>query len=152
MDNKELMTSLDYLSLMICGNSAYLENWFWRVKEEHSNYWLYESRASCKFPRAELMSQILAGVLPALVYADGDVLYREIYESGNQERILAVLNGSITVCAGYRYLEGKDDIEHPSNEKSVYEFCGSERRKHRLERHSGFTPPWNYYEIKGMKR
>ena len=147
----ELLDKLDYLSLMVSGDSAYLGSWCWRVKEEYDEYWLYESRASCKFPRTELIQQIFNYVVPALVYENGEVLYREIYESGDQETILAIVDGAVGNYEGYLYLEGDDDPEHPTNGDTGVEYGSEAWEALRTQRLDEFTPPWNLYELRGIQ-
>lgn len=150
-DTTELLDKLDYLSLMVNGYSAYLESWCWRVKEEYDEYWLYESRASCKFPRTDLIQQIFNYLVPALVYENGEVLYREIYESGSQETILAIVDGEVGNYEGYLYLEGEDDPDHPTNGETEVGYGSEAWELLRTQRLDEFTPPWNLYELRGLQ-
>lgn len=154
---EDMIDDMDYMPFMLGGDNAYFSNWWWRVKEDHGDHWLYETRGSCKSPRYEFLSKVFEWIGPGLVVNDGDILFRLIGEDDAKEHIFYWDNGKVIQRLGfdyYNYLpdgtKGDGYDYHPSCQKESREFdflSGEPRDRGRSMRHSEWLPGWTCREI-----
>lgn len=150
---------VDGLTSMIAQCSSFHKHWCWRVKEEHDEYTLYESKASCthRSTDEDLLVLLMSGLRPFLVLSDGDVLARVIYESSRQERVV-IYNHADSHCEatdGYLHKWDDDrrgDGSHPREESQYYDRVltdeeGVDRFTRLVATNNEFYPPWNIAEI-----
>lgn len=148
------MNEVDNMAAMICQHSASFESWYWRVKEDKGDYWLYETRASCKRPDLELSAKLIQALLPCLIIEEGDVVLRSIYEDSDQERVLALVNGKIVKETGYTY-NNDTGWSDPWDEKAPIDYVGGDFGPlihTRITEEEEFTPPWTLQGIRAAKR
>lgn len=149
---------VDGLTSMIAQCSSFHKHWCWRVKEEHDEYTLYESKASCthRSTDEDLLVLLTSGLLGYLVVADGDVLARVIYEDSSQERVVLYAEhlGCTTVTEGYQHKwnDRSGDGSHPREESQYYDRVltdeeGVDRFTRLVATNNEFYPPWNIAEI-----
>lgn len=142
------MDEVEDMSAMIYQHSASFESWYWRVKEDKGDHWLYETRASCKRPNRELSAKLIQALLPCLIIEEGDVVLRSLYEDAGVERVLALVNGKIVEERGYDY---GDEWNSPWNEKAPVDYVHGDfgpLRHTRITEEEEFTPPWTLQEIR----
>lgn len=148
------MGEIKDMSAMICQHSSSFESWYWRVKEDKGDYWLYETRASCKRPDLELSAKLIQALLPCLVIKEGDIVLRSIYEDSEQEYVLALVNGKIVEEKGYTY-DNDTGWSNPWNEKAPIDYATGDFgpiRHIRITEEEEFTPPWNLKKIRENER
>ena len=150
---EEIQEIVNTLSKMILCSSYYLEQWHWRVKEDNVDYWLYESRASCKSPSIKAAKALLEGSKEFLVLEEGDILLRTIYEEGSSEDILFYGNGSFNERTGFEYRSEHGDL-NDSRHPSEFEFDTETKEQDRARQYNpcqrleeDYTPPWNIAEL-----
>ena len=96
--------------------------------EDEQGRWVFNSKVSRKHTHRESTANFLISMLPYLDVVEGDILYRDLYEEGIQEKIFYVTEGSIRFSdEGYWYYCLYDDGEHPR----------------RLDVGDGWNPPMN---------
>lgn len=136
------------MTMMVRGHSSSFESWYWRVKEDKGDYWLYETRANTKRPHHDLAANLIQALLPCLVIEEGEVVLRSIYEDSAQERVLALVNGKIIEERGYEY---EDEYNSPWNEKAPIDYVKGDfgAIAHiRITEEEEFTPPWTLQELR----
>ena len=117
----QLVTGIvEILRSALSGNSGYMPTWVWRVKEDHGEYWLYESRtASSAHGRIEFIP-LINGIVEHLIIADGDIVYRHVYEESAVETVLYFNAGQFHTAEGHKYTSEQGyvtDWEHPYRDK-----------------------------------
>lgn len=168
LDNADIVTPLsvmkyypegpECLDSMILQCSEFHRAWCWRVREEHEDYALYESKASCthRSTDEDLIILLMTGLRPWLDVQDGDVLARVIYESASVERVFVYDEAGNTIVGtnGYRHkwsnAEGNGDGSHPREQSRYYDsVLPQDPEKGRFVRMvtDEFYPPWNIAEI-----
>lgn len=145
---------LSNLGSMIMQQSHTHKSWGWRVKEDHGDFWLFESRASCNSRSVDedLLEHLITLLLPYLVVESGDILVRKVYEDFPREQVLVVVNtiNRLQWEDGYEYRSRYGDLndgDHPYEQGRYYEGLLSEQEgANRLSRlateEDEFTPPW----------
>lgn len=119
-EQKNLNEAVTTVNCMLTGSSSYHDAWFWRVKEDKGDFWLYESRASSKFCDEEVFAMLLSGISENLVLEEGDILLRTIGEDASQETIVYFTNNEFKEVKGFTYKTDYDyvtDGRHPKYEK-----------------------------------
>lgn len=140
---------IEDMSMMVHGHSSSFKSWYWHVKEDNGDYWLYETRASTKRPHSDLATSLIQALLPCLVIEEGDVVMRSIYEESECERVLALVNGKIVEEKGYQY--GDWDSDNPNMEVASIEYTTGNfgAISHiRVTEEEEFTPPWTLQELR----
>lgn len=146
------MSDIDDMACMIRQHSSSFESWYWTVKEDKGDYWLYETRASCKRPKLELSAMLIQALLPCLVIEEGDVVLRSLYEDAGCERVLALVNGKIVEETGYDY---GDEWNSPWNETAKIDYVRGDFSliaHERVTEEEEFTPPWTLQELRAGER
>lgn len=131
-DNADAVEAFDLLDLgvvlrgdktdfiaSIYNDSAYFDAWVWQVAEETKKGRRYSSRASTHFTNREIWLTVLNHLKDDLVVSEGDIVYREVYESGYMEYVIAFVNGEFVVCDGFKWEGGEENDDHPSNKDAV---------------------------------
>lgn len=103
----------------IYNNSAYFDAWAWQVVEETKQGRRYSSRASIRFAKREIWLTVLNHLKDGLVVSEGDIVYREIYESSEMEHVIAFVGGEFVVREGFCWEGGEEHDDHPSNKEAV---------------------------------
>lgn len=149
---------VDNLTSMIAQCSSFHKHWCWRVKEDHADYTLYESKASCTHNSTDedLLVLLTSGLLGYLVVSDGDVLARVIYEESSQERVV-IFNAAenhTEATDGYqhKWSDRIGDGSHPREESQYYDHVltddkSVDRFSRLVATDNEFYPPWNIAEI-----
>lgn len=153
--------SIDYLSLMVWGYSAYIGSWWWRSKEDMGDFFLYESAASCKYSDHELAFGLITALMPHMSFQNGEIFFRLIGESSLVESVIYVEEDKLefSPAGGMVYFDSYDDDRHPSMQRIAsgedmndLEFTAVSKLpwdQHRaFMKGDSFTPPWNIKELR----
>lgn len=152
---------VDNLTSMIAQCSSFHKHWCWRVKEDHPDFTLYESKASCTHNSTDedLLVLLTSGLLGYLVVSDGDVLARVIYEESGQERVV-IFNAAenhTEATDGYqhKWSDRSGDGSHPREESQYYDHVltddkSVDRFSRLVASGNEFYPPWNIAEIAAL--
>lgn len=154
---EDMIDDIDYMSFMLGGCNPEFALWWWRVKEDCGDHWLYETRGSCKHPREEFLAKVFEWIGPALIVEDGDILFRVIGEDAASERIHYWRDGAVVERPGFDYYNHLPDGSrgdgyywHPSNihldrwDEAVYAPDWEQQRKVRQDE---WLPGWTCHEV-----
>lgn len=111
---------VETLASVLTGSSGYMRTWRWRVKEDHGDHWLYESRTASSSTGEPEFLLLMNGILEHLYITDGDIVYRSVYEESAIENILYFSEGCFAKRRGYEYASDNGyitDWEHPYREE-----------------------------------
>lgn len=103
----------------IHNSTAYFDAWDWQVIEEKEDHTLFSSRGSPRFSARFTFLKIFNQLKDELLVEEGDVVYREVYESGGVENVIAFVNGEFIIDTGYHWVGGEENDAHPSNKNAV---------------------------------
>lgn len=98
--------------------SGNMNTWNWGVKEDHGEFWMYESRSSAKWHCVEAFTSLINGISSMLVLEEGDILYRSISVEAIHEKVLHYTDGKFVIRDGYYYQHDHGychDSDHPWN-------------------------------------
>jgi len=100
---EDMIDDIDYMPMMLSNDNPEFALWWWRVKEDCGDHWLYETRGSCKSPREEFLAKVFEWIGPALIVENGDILFRVIGEDAACERIFYWHDGAVVERIGFDY-------------------------------------------------
>lgn len=103
----------------IYNSSAYFDAWEWQVVEDTKKGRRYSSRASTHFTNRDIWLTLLNHLKDDLVVSEGDIVYREVYESGDMENVIAFVGGEFVVREVFGWEGGDEHDDHPSNKDAV---------------------------------
>lgn len=154
---EDMIDDIDYMPFMLGNDNPEFALWWWRVKEDCGDHWLYETRGSCKSPREEFLAKVFEWIGPALIVENGDILFRVIGEDAACERIFYWHDGAVVERVGFDYYNYLPDGTrgdgypwHPSNihldrwRETVY---AEGWEGQRLVRQDEALPGWTCREI-----
>lgn len=131
-DNADAVEAFDLLDLgtvlrrdktdfiaSIYNSSAYFDAWEWQAWDQQEDGRVYSSRASTRFTNREIWLTVLNHLKDDLVVSEGDIVYREVYESGDKEYVIAFVGGEFVVRDGFEWEGGEEHDDHPSNKDAV---------------------------------
>lgn len=146
---------LDNMDSMILQKSHHHRTFCWRVKEDHPDCTLYETRASVtrRSTNEELLSLLVHILLPYLVKDKEDIVARVIYEDACRETVM-VMGGypvDVTWTEGYLYNTDHgvvNDSSHPNYAGDIYDKILSDDpdalpNTRLLKQNEEFTPSWS---------
>lgn len=154
---EDMIDDMDYMPFMLGSPNPEFALWWWHVKEDCGDHWLYETRGSCKSPREEFLTKVFEWIGPALIVENGDILFRVIGEDAARERIYYWQDGAVIERTGFDYYNylpdgtrGDGYSWHPSNihldswDKAYY---ASDWEQQRTVRQDEWLPGWTCREI-----
>lgn len=100
-------------------DTAYFDAWAWQVVEETKQGRRYSSRASIRFTNREIWLAVLNHLKNDLVVSEGDIVYREVYESSEMENVIAFVGGEFVVREVFGWEGGDEHDDHPYNKDKV---------------------------------
>lgn len=103
----------------IYNESAYFDAWDWRVVEETKKGRRYSSRASTRYTNRGIFLAIFNLLKDSLVVSEGDVVYREVYESSGTENVIAFVGGEFVPLEVFGWEGGEEHDDHPSNKDKI---------------------------------
>lgn len=154
---EDMIDDISYMSFMLGGCNPEFALWWWHVKEDCGDHWLYETRGSCKHPREAFLAKVFEWIGPALIVEDGDILFRVIGEDASCERIYYWQGGAVVERTGFDYYNylpsgsrGDGYYWHPSNihldrwDEAVY---APDWEQQCLVRQDEWLPGWTCREV-----
>lgn len=154
---EDMVDDISYLSFMLGGDNPEFALWWWRVKEDCGDHWLYETRGSAKFPREEFLAKIFEWIGPALIVENGDILFRVIGEDAASEKIYYWQDGEVKDRRGFDYYNHLPDGTrgdgypwHPSNihlDRWKSSYYAEDFQEQRFKRQDEWLPGWTCREI-----
>lgn len=103
----------------IHNDSAYFDAWCWQAIEVKDSYTLFSSRASVRYVASDLFLRIFNELKGDLVVEEGDIVYREVYETAEDEYVIVFLNGEFVVREGFKWVGDEENDDHPTNREAV---------------------------------
>jgi hypothetical protein len=91
------------IARVLTGQPGYMPTWNWRVKEEKTDHWLYESRSAANRFNKEDFVVFLRSIQQYLILQEGDILMRYIYEEEVTETIIFFNGTTFEAGNGYTY-------------------------------------------------
>ena len=154
---EDMIDDMDYIPHMLGGDNPEFALWWWHVKEDCGDHWLYETRGSSKYPREEFLAKVFEWIGPALVVDNGDILFRVIGEGGACEQIYYWKDGAVLDRTGFDYYNHLPDGTrgdgypwHPSNihlDRWRGAYYAPDWEQQRLVRQDEWLPGWTCREI-----
>ena len=118
--------------------SAYMEGWMWRVKEDEGDYWLYESRGSCKNAPTKAFKALVRGIVDYLVLDIGDIVYSYTWEYDTYDTLFYWDGKDLVKRKGLNYASSHGfitDSDHPRRDN----LCNADKAKlnnHEFDSHT----------------
>lgn len=152
ISNNEQLGNIDS---MILQKSHHHRTFCWRVKEDHDDYTLYETRASTthRSTNEEILTLLVHILTPYLVKDKEDIVARIIYEDACREAIMIIAGNPVTVTWTEGYLYNTEsgvlnDSSHPNTAGRIYDKILSDDpaalpNTRLLKEDEEFTPSWS---------
>lgn len=129
--------------------STSFKTWDWRVKEEHEDFFLYESRGSTSYADENMFIMILEGIKASLATEEGDIVLFKVYEEAVESRVVFFMGGGFHTRIGIKYENDAGfitDHRHPT----TWTYEGTAARPPHERREDDEELPWTVADLDGM--
>lgn len=154
------------LRRIFVGYDGSFQTWGWRVKENHKDHWLYESRACSDRTHPQMFKQLLKKLGPSLLLDDGDIVLRYLTPYSVRETVLFYSSKHLADDTAEPFLQttGFEYDVHPqigmvSDPRHPHQFYYPDRemlaklhvgvvsRRSRDAQCDPFIPSWNIHDL-----